>query len=313
MLKFDRMKIITNISNIKNLNTDVFVASTKNDQILYYKYLQEKPYSLLIMVNYTHNELVLEFTGKILLDKYIHLLNKETIKDALSQINRLNICTIDVDAILKDGNVVKCDVTKDIELCYPIDYIARYVKANLTNYDKWEITPYKKEGVTIKNKLKTKRYKKHLSIYDKLSELQEAGNKQFLNCLKDKEQLLSYFKGKVRFELNIDTMIQIREYLNISDNSLQAVLNATTNPILDMINETIKDESPRQRGISLRDYERNLLLKECKYDLKEVEAIIRLYSSKTTSIKRVMQPYYELHQKLTASTSNQINLKELVV
>lgn len=313
MLKFDKIKIITSINNINNINTNVFVKNSQSDETLYYKYQQEKPYYLKVIANNTKRELSLEFTGKILLDKYVCLLNKETIKDALSQINRLNICAIDVDAILKDGNVVKCDVTKDIELCYPIDYIARYVKANLTNYDKWETTPYKKEGVTIKNKLKTKRYKKHLSIYDKLSELQEAGNKQFLNCLKDKEQLLSYFKGKVRFELNIDTMIQIREYLNISDNSLQAVLNATTNPILDMINETIKDESPRERGISLRDYERNLLLKECKYDLKEVEAIIRLLSSKTTSIKRTMQPYYELHQKLTASTSNRINLKELVV
>lgn len=313
MITFDKMKIISNIENIRNLNMKHFTCNIKDDEILYYKYHQKQPYTLIIEVDYQHNELSLEFTGKILLDKYVHLINKETIKDALSQINRLNICTIDIDTILKDGSVAKCDITKDIEQCYPIDDIARYVKANLTNYDKWETTPYKKEGITIKNKPKTKRYKKKLSIYNKSVELEKAGNKQFLNCLKDKEQLLSYFKGKTRFELNIDTMIQIREYLNISDNSLQAVLNATTNPILDMINETIKDESPRQRGISLRDYERNLLLKECKYDLKEVEAIIRLYSSKTTSIKRVMQPYYELHQKLTASTNNQINLKELVV
>ena len=84
MIKFDKMKLITSIDYISDINVSVFLTSVKNDEVLSYKYQQDKPYSLLILVDYSHNELVLEFTGKILLDKYSQLINSETIKDCLS-------------------------------------------------------------------------------------------------------------------------------------------------------------------------------------------------------------------------------------
>ena len=84
MIKFDKMKLITSIDYISDINVSIFLTSVKNDEVLSYKYQQDKPYSLLILVDYSHNELVLEFTGKILLDKYSQLINSETIKDCLS-------------------------------------------------------------------------------------------------------------------------------------------------------------------------------------------------------------------------------------
>lgn len=85
------MKLITSIDYISNINSTIFLATTNLDEVLYYKYQQDKPYSLLILIDYSHNELVLEFTGKILLDKYSALINRETIIDSLNNINKLGI------------------------------------------------------------------------------------------------------------------------------------------------------------------------------------------------------------------------------
>ena len=109
MITFDKIKIITKIAYVTNINIDKFMIISKKGNILYYKYQQDKPYNLLVMINYQHNELILEFTGKILLDKYPSLINRANIKDCLSEINKLDICSLDTDAIisvpLKSGQI----------------------------------------------------------------------------------------------------------------------------------------------------------------------------------------------------------------
>jgi len=76
------------------------------------------------------------------------------------------------------------------------------------------------------------------------------------------------------------------------------------------------DEETFEKYISenknLREYERELLIKECEYDLSKVELIIRKYTSKNTSIKRIMKPYIELNNKLNNQSYKNINLKELL-
>ena len=73
MLTFDKLKIVTNYEDISDINTSVFVTQTKDGEVLYYKYKQETPFSLLIQADFNKQELVLEFTGKILMDDYRHV------------------------------------------------------------------------------------------------------------------------------------------------------------------------------------------------------------------------------------------------
>lgn len=134
MLKFDKMKLITKIDYIKDLDYSKFLLNSREEHILYYKYQQERPFYLLVMVNHQHNELILEFTGKILLDKYTSLIDIYTAKNCLTQINKLGICCLNVDSIMADCNVVKCDVTKDIE-CNQMQDIISNVRQNLSNYN----------------------------------------------------------------------------------------------------------------------------------------------------------------------------------
>ncbi|GAY29484.1 hypothetical protein IMSAGC014_00100 [Bacteroidaceae bacterium] len=309
MIKFDKMKLITSIDYISDIDSSVFLSVTKFDEVLYYKYQQDKPYSLLIMVDYAHSELVLEFTGKILLDKYSQLINRETIKDSLNNINKLNICRLDIEAILHDAEVVKCDITKDIET--DINVINSTIRQNLTNYRKWTVKQYN-SGIVLENVVTTPRYKKRLAIYNKYKELEKVNNINFIDSLAAKNEILSYFNGKVRFELNINTKQQIRQLLNIPNNNIQNVLNAKANPILTVIDEAVRYEPQQQKAQTLRDYEHELLLKDCDYDMVKVEAKVRALSSKNTSIKRMMQPYKELYKRLQNNKTSTIDIRALV-
>lgn len=310
MIKFDRMKLIAPIESISNINTDIFHTQIHGERVIYYKYKQKEPYLLEIRADYEHRELVIEFSGKILYDKYIDLINEGNITECLKNINRLGICTLDCDGIIESAIVAKCDVTKDIPN-HNISEIISTIRQNIKNYKKWNVSEYPaSEGVVLNNVVKTPKYKKRLIVYDKSKELNKCNNNSFLDALLDKNSLLLYFKNKVRFEFNINTMEQVRNYLNIPNNKLTNVLSSTANPILSVIDEAIKfDIRPIQR-ISLRDYERKLLIEKCNNDIVEVEALIRNIKGNSQSISRVMKPYRELLCK--ASFTSAIDLRELV-
>ena len=305
------MKIISNINYISNIDTNKFIAHTKNNQVLYYKYQQQTPFSLIIVVDYQHKELSIEFTGKILLEKYPNLINAKTIRECFYNINHLGICNINVEAIINQSYVTKCDVTKDIATT-GIATILANIRPNISNNKKWVVKGYK-GGLTIEKVVSTSRYKERLVIYDKAKEMQRVENDKFLNCVSNAQDIVSYFQGKVRFEVNINTMSQIRTLLNIPNNDLKIVLSATSNPILTVINEAIKYNKPQHRKQTIREYERELLLKSCNYDIVNVEALIRSLSSSNTSIKRVMQPYKDLLNRLMVSpNATSLNLRDLV-
>ena len=112
--------------------------------------------------------------------------------------------------------------------------------------------------------------------------------------------------------MNINTKQQIRQLLNIHNNNIQNVLNATANPILTVIDEAVKYEPQQQKAQTLRDYEHVLLLIDCDYDMVRVEAKVRALSSKNTSITRMMQPYKELYKRLQDNKTNTIDIRALV-
>lgn len=305
------MKLVTKIDYINDIDYSKFIVNSKEDNILYYKYQKERPFHLLVMVNDQHNELIIEFTGKILLDNYTNLINIYTAKDCLAQINRLGICHLNIDSIMNDCNVVKCDVTKDVE-SNQIQDITNNIRQNLSNYKKWITRSYQKEGITIENVVKTPKYKKRLIIYDKAKELQTTNNQHFLNAISHPDEMLLYFNNKIRFELNINTMDQIRKLLNIPNNSLLEVLASKANPILSVIDEAIKYNDFQQKKLTLREYEHNLLLKECNYDMSAVEAKVRALSARNTSITRAMKVYKDLYSQMQMKTARQIDIRALV-
>lgn len=178
MLRFDKIKIISQIDFISDINEKIFISNMKDNVLLYYKYKQKSPFVLIIIVNYEKKELVLEFTGKILLESYKELIHRDNLRQCLDSINKMGICTLDVDSIITHGIVAKCDVTKDVKVDnFPM--IIRYCRQQLKNYRKWICRDYA-SGIVIENTVKTPRHKKRLILYDKYKELQKSENDCFL-------------------------------------------------------------------------------------------------------------------------------------
>ena len=309
MIQFDRMKLICPLDIVENINERDFQTIVRDGQLTSYKYQQDTPFYLLIRKDFINSECVIEFTGKILLDRYPELINRDNIRYCIEQINRLGICEINTERLLQTAKVAKCDVTRDVTST-DIKEIISQTKQNLTNYDKWEVEKYS-NGICIRNKVTTDRYKKRVCIYDKGKELKQQTNSSFLLSLHQSQRLLDYFQDKVRFELNIGTMVQVKRLLKISNNRLIEVLNSTANPLLSVIDESLKEYTDSRLHTDFKDYVNSLILADNHNDLAELEAKIRALTPKGTVIKRKMQPYREYFNRQT-TTSHQIDIRRLV-
>ena len=309
MIQFDRMKLICSLDVVENINEREFQTIVRDGQLTSYKYQQETPFFLLIRKDFINNECVIEFTGKILLDRYPELINRDNIRYCIEQINSLGICEIETDKLLQTANVAKCDVTRDVTST-EIKEIISQAKQNLTNYDKWEVEKYS-YVICLRNKVMTDRYKKRIVIYDKGKELKQQTNAHFLQSLHQSQTLLDYFNDKVRFELNIGTMVQVRELLKVADNSVNKVLSSTANPILMIIDKAIQHNSNNRQATTFKDYVYGLILSDNHNDLAELEAKVRALSPKGTIIKRKMKPYRDYVAQHTDTPT--LNIRDLLV
>ena len=309
MILFDRLKLICPLDVVENINERIFQTIVRDGQLTSYKYQQDTPFFLLIRKDFINNESVIEFTGKILLDRYPELINLNNIRYCIEQINAIGICEIDTNQLFQTAKVAKCDVTKDVTST-EIKEIITQTKQNLTNYDKWEVEKYP-NGICLRNKVTTDRYKKRIIIYDKGKELTQRPNTHFLQSLHQSQTLLDYFKDKVRFELNIGTMKQVRQLLWIDNNSLRKVLSSTANPILSVIDEALRKQRDSRQHTDFKDYVNSLILADNHNDLAELEAKIRALTPKGTVIKRKMKPYRDYVAQHTDTPA--LNIRDLLV
>lgn len=306
MIKLDKIKIISSIKNISNINDERFQCIVKEGEIKEQKIKIKTPHLLEIRANYQEKELTIEFTSKILKDDCIQLINKNNIQQCLTNINQFGICTLNVEGIIADGDVVKCDVSKDVD-CQDCKSLTKQLRSGVTNFQKY-LPRIIGGNFVIEKNVTTKGLKKRLTIYDKGSEVLLATNREFLASVKDKGAILDYFTGKVRFELNLNSKEQIRQSLGIMDTSIQSVLGSTSTPIWDFLNKVLDDGSDYKSRSTLNEFKNELLLKYCENDLAKVEAIVRSYSSPNSHISQMMKPYKELATKLSENLSP--NLKQ---
>lgn len=78
MLKFDKFKIVSDLKNIKIYDENRFNKIIKNNIVTELIFNISNPYSLCIKLDYVANELVIEFSGKILKDDYPKLISTDT-------------------------------------------------------------------------------------------------------------------------------------------------------------------------------------------------------------------------------------------
>ena len=297
MITLDKIKIVAPLRAVTIVDERKFEFRAKRGVEVSKSYTQTSPFLLYVDVDYEEGESVIEFTGKILLDKYPQLINAENFDLCIDLINDMGFCRIDKEMIREYGRVCIIDVTRDVT-CQNVVGLSEWLRTSIANHRKY-LARNIGGNLVIEKNVKTRGYKRRLTVYDKEKELQRAENRDFISCLHDQDSLLSYFKGKVRFEFNLNSKQAIRETLNIEDTSIDEILNSEANPIYNFINDVIAEEAEKApANLSLTDRKNLAFLRDCDMDMVKVEAEIRKYASKGTHISQALKPYMALMARL---------------
>ncbi|MBR4499908.1 MAG: hypothetical protein IKP11_05145 [Paludibacteraceae bacterium] len=288
-----------------------FDTIISDDIITAYKYQQTTPYSLYIEKDLMDDELVIEFTGKILGVRYTELINQTNIRQCLDNINALGLCSLNTEAILNEGGVVKADVTIDAE--YPdMPSLTKEIQSCIKNNERYNA--YKEgDNFIVEKKVKTKNRKLRLTIYDKEKEMNLSENKRWLYSFGHAaaDRMMNYFKGKVRFEMNLNSIKAIKDSLQLRDNSLTSVMSSDYNPIMPFLDKVLLDNAEARTAKTMGDMARISLMEKYNYDLKAIERLakeIRDRNNKSTNLSQTLKPYHELYNALHAN--KQTSLKE---
>ena len=295
MLKFDKIKLVTNIDNVKITNNDVFDSVIRDGIVVSQKFHQEIPYLLMIKLDHIANEAVIEFTGKVLKSKYKNLISIDTIRQCFDNINEMGMCLIDIEGVMLDAQVVKCDVTIDVE-DIDIKQVTTYIKSHLSNYQAYQCRKMKNGNLIIEKNVTSKKTMKRITIYDKGKEMARANSRRFAQECGFTES----FDGVCRFEMNLNSKEQIRNALMIEDTGLMSVLTSTACPIYDFMNEVVIDSRNYMSLSDKKSYITLLILKDNDYDLEKVEAKMRNFHPRGTSITKIMEPFRQALESLNS-------------
>ncbi len=321
MLHYDRIKLKTDSRYLLKTGS-LFKEVTKNGYLEKLQFDMKSPISLYIMVDIKKGELIIEFTGKILLKNYHRLISFDTVKECLINIEKMAGCKLDIDGILKHSEVLSVDVSKDISI--PEFLFNDKIKGMFTylnqNSRQWNIERYNRQGVVFSKRVKSSELKNRMIIYDKYAELRKSENKPFLGYLSydDRNTLLAYFKGKIRAEININSFKQIRELLHIQHLSLANVLNANSNPFEQLMRqiinmELLSSDELKIYSMSLKEYTQYLILQNCQWDIEKVRTLLKTKYAQNTNMRRILLPYKKLLlQKQHFEDKDRMYFQELI-
>lgn len=318
LITFDRIKIKSNYKYLLNTKVkfnEMFHSRSGEKIGIFYSSKDDIniPYNLYVAVSYIKQTLTLEFSSKILKEKYPDLISKDTIKGCLTNINQLNICDIDVDSILSNGAITSVDVTYDANLILS-DNLLDVLNSQVHNYRRFKWVHYDKEGITFTKDVKSKDCVETITLYNKEKEICTSHNKDFLNSLSQPQAVMDHFKGKTRFEITLDTPKKIMNYLNLADTKIFSVLNSDTNPILILFDKIFNNSVTNISNATFDNYEEwsmKIILDSYNGDLKRLEQDVRnKFSSRSGATKR-MKKFEAVHHAMTSASTNE-NLIEKV-
>jgi len=282
-LKFDTIEFITKIDyfkreiltfndskNPRNGNITGKYYSSKNDSF-------KIPFTLNIGVSYTRQSMKIKFSSKILGDDYPKLITKDTFRQCLENLNKLGICEIDIDGIMKYCYFKSIHVTTDfpMELTNEKLNTLNILGNNSMRY-KWQ--HYETSGITFNRDVKDEDSMDSFKIYNKEKEIDKSENKKFLSQLEDPDRVKEYFKeNNTRFEIVLKDK-KIKKYFDIQDTHIDNVFNSKTNPILLVFNnifgtEELKTDLPRKYSPDEWFMKNTLIM--YNHDIKKIKMELR--------------------------------------
>ena len=291
-IKCDTIKIRCNYKYLKEMKIPFNITyNSKNiEQGRYFnsKHYSSIPYNLYIATNNYHQSLEIEFSSKVLKERYPELINRDTIRQCLSNINNLDICTLDVDGIINHGWVIGADITADVDLMLT-DRVLNALNQNVGNYRRFQRTHYDGKGITFtKNTIYDK---EEIKVYNKYKELLSHSRK-FIDSLENRNDIMDYFYGKTRFEITLKGEKQIRERLGVGT-GIKDFFNAIDSAVREQFDRVFNASIPILDTTQCNGYEEWAmahLLDSYNGDLRQIEQSLRqesVYNSRNGLSERM--------------------------
>ena len=291
-IKCDTIKIRCNYKYLKEMKIPFNITyNSKNiEQGRYFnsKHYSSIPYNLYIATNNYHQSLEIEFSSKVLKERYPELINRDTIRQCLSNINNLDICTLDVDGIINHGWVIGADITTDVDLMLE-DRVLNALNQNVGNYRRFQWTHYDGKGITFtKNTIYDK---EEIKVYNKYKELLSHSRK-FIDSLENRNDIMDYFYGKTRFEITLKGEKQIRERLGVGT-GIKDFFNAIDSAVREQFDRVFNASIPILDTTQCSGYEEWAmahLLDSYNGDLRQIEQSLRqesVYNSRNGLSERM--------------------------
>lgn len=291
-IKCDTIKIRCNYKYLKEMKIPFNITyNSKNiEQGRYFnsKHYSSIPYNLYIATNNYHQSLEIEFSSKVLKERYPELINRDTIRQCLSNINNLDICTLDVDGIINHGWVIGADITADVDLMLT-DRVLNALNQNVGNYRRFQWTHYDGKGITFtKNTIYDK---EEIKVYNKYKELLSHSRK-FIDSLENRNDIMDYFYGKTRFEITLKGEKQIRERLGVGT-GIKDFFNAIDSAVREQFDRVFNASIPILDTTQCNGYEEwamAQLLDSYNGDLRQIEQSLRqesVYNSRNGLSERM--------------------------
>ncbi len=281
ILQFDTVKFVSDSNNLLSYNdklfrNDIDLETEKVKSIIYSSYRNgHMPFELYIYANNLNQKLTIEFSSKILLGNYPQLICHDNFVECLQNINKLGICKLDEEAIMKDCQFTKLHITKDIDMKLTDDKL-NALNHLVGNYRRFKWTRYN-TGITFTSDVQSIYGREEIVLYDKETEISLNKNAAFLSMTGKRNEIKKHFVGKTRVEMRLEGKKKIKNELKILDTSWNSLKLVKNNPLLRQFNKVFTSETvveyPAMNKIN--DFLMYNYVKSYNGDLKKIEQSIK--------------------------------------
>jgi len=229
MLTLDTIKLKIPVEAIKDINLRSLDTTYCTKGEYEYWNIEPIPEHGISTSIYNKRHLVTSFSAKILLDNYPKLISLNTIEEAITKLSKASRIKFDVQKVIDESLVLRCDSTQNLKPSYPIvDCRDALLLANTSPKCVTTIFRKKNNSGVVYN-LTTGKEKRRMIFYDKEIEMTKgyASSRKFLESCEDPNKVINAMKGVFRCEVNHTSFKSIRNRFNIKgDILLKKVLSS---------------------------------------------------------------------------------------
>jgi hypothetical protein len=315
MITLDSVSLVLPISAIKRKEVEgemriiqAFERVLGKREVIKFDWLKGIKGLKALIIDWDTGRAKFQFSAKILAENYFDLISKNNIEQVFEIINSLGVgIEFYVDEVLKHGEIVNCDFTKNLRVKEPVKkYIFDLFLEASRLTSNWFVKKYKSDSIVFEEAKKTKPLR--MTFYNKEVEMLKR---------KDIDLGIEKFRNVLRFEINAKRKKNVRDLALTESNKILDILNSKANPFLMTFEKLFRGQislllkenvlESLKRGDIRKYYEVKGVISEGK-SLEEYKSILLKGGYSESNVRKIIR---DLIRVLEIEPSRNERMKEL--